>query len=288
MARSRAVKGGGREPRHATGHVPAGGCRCRAGAAGADGPVPADLQAVPQKRQQLPTFAEYVPVVSAAVSDGCRRAYSSYWNRIIEPPRTGPGPQTMRRTAGPMDRPVRGPRSAVRGMVPCGRGRRRSGTGPVWGPHREVTAQGRRGRCWPGHGTCGPHRAQHVSQARRDPPDCPETCRCRDARVTADPAQQRSRRLQRPAGSNWHARSMPNYLLQQPASVRGRPARQARGRRGCYRRGSEPWRWGRVRWRPLRVPRRRRCGCRAGSAARPVTMKAAARAQSMLPSTSRG
>ena len=45
---------------------------------------PADLQAVPQKRQQLPTFAEYVPVVSAAVSDGCRRAYGSYWNRIVE------------------------------------------------------------------------------------------------------------------------------------------------------------------------------------------------------------
>ena len=44
---------------------------------------PADLQAVPQNRQ-LPTFAEYVPVVSAAVSDGCRRAYGSYWNRIIE------------------------------------------------------------------------------------------------------------------------------------------------------------------------------------------------------------
>ena len=45
---------------------------------------PADLQAVPQARLQLPTFAEYVPVVSAAVSDGCRRAYGSYWNRIIE------------------------------------------------------------------------------------------------------------------------------------------------------------------------------------------------------------
>ena len=43
----------------------------------------ADLQAVPQNRQ-LPTFAEYVPVVSAAVSDGCRRAYGSYWNRIVE------------------------------------------------------------------------------------------------------------------------------------------------------------------------------------------------------------
>ena len=45
---------------------------------------PADLAAVPQARTPVPTFAEYVPVVSAAVSDGTRRAYGSYWNRIIE------------------------------------------------------------------------------------------------------------------------------------------------------------------------------------------------------------
>ena len=45
---------------------------------------PADLGAVPQDRPEVPTFAEYVPVVSAAVSDGTRRAYGSYWNRIIE------------------------------------------------------------------------------------------------------------------------------------------------------------------------------------------------------------
>ena len=45
---------------------------------------PADLTAVPQPRKQVPTFAEYVPVVSAAVSDGTRRAYGSYWNRIVE------------------------------------------------------------------------------------------------------------------------------------------------------------------------------------------------------------
>ena len=32
----------------------------------------------------VPTFAEYVPVVSAAVSAGTRRAYGSYWNRIVE------------------------------------------------------------------------------------------------------------------------------------------------------------------------------------------------------------
>ena len=44
---------------------------------------PADLTAVPQSRKPWPTFAEYVPVMSAAVSDGTRRAYGSYWNRII-------------------------------------------------------------------------------------------------------------------------------------------------------------------------------------------------------------
>src|SRR3984957_13800667 len=45
---------------------------------------PADLTAVPQHRKPVPTFAEYVPVVSAAVTDGTRRAYGSYWNRIID------------------------------------------------------------------------------------------------------------------------------------------------------------------------------------------------------------
>jgi integrase/recombinase XerC len=32
----------------------------------------------------VPTFAEYVPVVSAAVTAGTRRAYGSYWNRVLE------------------------------------------------------------------------------------------------------------------------------------------------------------------------------------------------------------
>ena len=45
---------------------------------------PADLTTVPQARKPVPTFAEYVPVVSAAVSAGTRRAYGSYWNRIVE------------------------------------------------------------------------------------------------------------------------------------------------------------------------------------------------------------
>jgi hypothetical protein len=48
------------------------------------GLTPADLAAVPQDRKPVPTFAEYVPVVSAAVSAGTRRAYGSYWNRVVD------------------------------------------------------------------------------------------------------------------------------------------------------------------------------------------------------------
>jgi hypothetical protein len=48
------------------------------------GVSPADLVAAPASRPTVPTFAEYVPVVSAAVSAGTRRAYGTYWNRIVE------------------------------------------------------------------------------------------------------------------------------------------------------------------------------------------------------------
>ena len=44
---------------------------------------PDDLTA-PRDRTEVPTFAEYVPVVSAGVTDGTRRAYGSYWNRVVE------------------------------------------------------------------------------------------------------------------------------------------------------------------------------------------------------------
>jgi hypothetical protein len=44
----------------------------------------ADLAAVPQNRLPVPTFAEYIPVVSAVVSAGTRGAYGSYWNRVVE------------------------------------------------------------------------------------------------------------------------------------------------------------------------------------------------------------
>jgi site-specific recombinase XerD len=47
------------------------------------GLTPADLAAGPQHHAPVPTFAEYVPVVSAAVTAGTRRAYGSYWNRIL-------------------------------------------------------------------------------------------------------------------------------------------------------------------------------------------------------------
>jgi integrase/recombinase XerC len=47
------------------------------------GLTPADLLAAPAAKP-APTFAEYIPVVSALVSDGCRKAYGSYWNRVID------------------------------------------------------------------------------------------------------------------------------------------------------------------------------------------------------------
>jgi integrase/recombinase XerC len=43
---------------------------------------PDDLTTATRQRLPIPTFADYVPVVSAAVTDGTRRAYGTYWNRI--------------------------------------------------------------------------------------------------------------------------------------------------------------------------------------------------------------
>ncbi len=48
------------------------------------GITPQDLLRNDADRPQAPTFAEYVPVVSAAVSAGTRRVYGSYWNRLVE------------------------------------------------------------------------------------------------------------------------------------------------------------------------------------------------------------
>src|SRR5436309_13523741 len=48
------------------------------------GVSPADLLRESEIRPPAPTFAEYVPLVSEAVSDGTRRVYGSYWNRLLE------------------------------------------------------------------------------------------------------------------------------------------------------------------------------------------------------------
>jgi hypothetical protein len=44
---------------------------------------PADLLHGASTRPPAPTFTEYVPIVSDAVSDSSRRAYSSYWKKIV-------------------------------------------------------------------------------------------------------------------------------------------------------------------------------------------------------------
>jgi integrase len=43
---------------------------------------PLDLLQTARVRPAAPTFAEYIPVVAAAVSDGTRRVYGSYWTRL--------------------------------------------------------------------------------------------------------------------------------------------------------------------------------------------------------------
>jgi integrase len=44
---------------------------------------PADLLQGATGRPPAPTFAEYVPVVAKTVSDSSRRAYNSYWKKIV-------------------------------------------------------------------------------------------------------------------------------------------------------------------------------------------------------------
>ncbi|MCX2729479.1 site-specific integrase [Saccharopolyspora sp. NFXS83] len=49
------------------------------------GVAPADLLSTGQQNRSVaPTFADYIPQVSAAVSHGTRRVYSSYWKRIAQ------------------------------------------------------------------------------------------------------------------------------------------------------------------------------------------------------------
>jgi hypothetical protein len=61
----------------------------------------ADLTAAAtSRRAPVPTFAEYVPTVSAAVSDATRRVNGSYWNKIVasgvNDPSTSPPPPTSK------------------------------------------------------------------------------------------------------------------------------------------------------------------------------------------------
>ena len=44
---------------------------------------PDDLVHTPVARPPAPTFGEYVPQVAAAVAQGTRRCYGSYWNRVL-------------------------------------------------------------------------------------------------------------------------------------------------------------------------------------------------------------
>jgi hypothetical protein len=48
------------------------------------GMTPTNLLADKPAPSAMPTFAEYIPAVSAAVSDGASRAYQPYWDRIVE------------------------------------------------------------------------------------------------------------------------------------------------------------------------------------------------------------
>jgi hypothetical protein len=56
------------------------------------GITPADLIRAPADSAGAPTFADYIPRVSGAVSSGTRRVYRSYWNRVIK--EWGPRPIT--------------------------------------------------------------------------------------------------------------------------------------------------------------------------------------------------
>ena len=44
----------------------------------------ADLLATPAERSDVPVFEDYIPKVSEAVSDGTRRVYAPYWNRVLQ------------------------------------------------------------------------------------------------------------------------------------------------------------------------------------------------------------
>src|SRR2546430_17515994 len=84
---------------------------------------PSDLLNTAPARPLAPTFAEYIPVVSAAVSDGTRRVYGSYWNRIVEHwgqrRLDGPTPSDIEPLAQYVPTPTGARRNARRGGPPA-------------------------------------------------------------------------------------------------------------------------------------------------------------------------
>jgi integrase/recombinase XerC len=48
------------------------------------GVSPTEFLAAADERTPAPTFADYIPIVRDAVTDGTRHVYGSYWNRIVE------------------------------------------------------------------------------------------------------------------------------------------------------------------------------------------------------------
>jgi len=113
---------------------------------------PADLIAVRVARLVMPTFAEYVPVVSEAVTAGTRRAYGSYWNRVVEHwgDRSLDEPNRQAQTAGfhSPGRPPQPPRRNKRDR--CNdRQRSRTGHAPAPTAHRDGLPPRRRARSPP-------------------------------------------------------------------------------------------------------------------------------------------
>src|SRR6266511_1007719 len=144
------------------------------------GITPTDLLQAAPSRPQAPTFAEYIPIVSAAVGAGTRRVYGSDWNRILD--QWGqrrldePTPSDVERLAEHVqDRQRSRPgqpaaATAHRDRLPPGRGPRAAARGPGPGPVPDpATREGR-------------HRA--LAARLPDPDGPPATARPRPARPT--------------------------------------------------------------------------------------------------------
>ena len=165
------------------------------------GLTPADLLAAPAARPAAPTFAEYVPVVSALVSEGCRRAYGSYWNRVteqwgsrgIDEPTPCEIHQLPSSTSGPRWCPGALPRRAQRRRAPhrrpalpvqARRGKRPDQPGRTTRPARWTS----RAACPPPAGR-SPTSASRRSTTRRRPPGMtPSSTPCCSASTPRPPA----------------------------------------------------------------------------------------------------